>query len=207
MIIDFHAHCFPDELAYKAVPSLAKKAGIPYFLNGTIRDIKASMKEAGIDKSIVLPIATKPSQTETINTWASSIQDESIVAFGSIHPEYKYWQEELKRIKQLGLKGIKFHNDYQGIFVDEEKMFPIYEEAFKLDLIMVFHAGLDIGLSGPYHCTPDRLLKVVRAFSGAKIVAAHMGGLVLDIYVDEEGTIDRFCVELIPLYKAIENDY
>ena len=41
----------------------------------------------------------------------------------------------------------------------------------------------------------------------SKRLAAHMGGLVLDIYVDEEGTIDRFCVELIPLYKAIENDY
>lgn len=41
----------------------------------------------------------------------------------------------------------------------------------------------------------------------SKRLAAHMGGLVLDIYVDDEGTIDRFAVELIPLYKAIENDY
>lgn len=44
-------------------------------------------------------------------------------------------------------------------------------------------------------------------FMKSKRLAAHMGGLVLDIYVDEQGTIDRFSVELIPLYKAIENDY
>lgn len=40
-----------------------------------------------------------------------------------------------------------------------------------------------------------------------KRLAAHMGALVLDIYVDDEGTIDRFVVELIPLYKSVENDY
>ena len=40
-----------------------------------------------------------------------------------------------------------------------------------------------------------------------KRLAAHVGGLVLDIYVDEEGTIERFACEMIPLYKCIENDY
>ena len=44
-------------------------------------------------------------------------------------------------------------------------------------------------------------------FMKSKRLAAHMGGLVLDIYVDDEGTIDRFNVELIPLYKALTNDY
>lgn len=45
------------------------------------------------------------------------------------------------------------------------------------------------------------------SFMKSKRLAAHMGGLVLDIYVDDEGTIDRLSVELIPLYKAEENDY
>ena len=40
-----------------------------------------------------------------------------------------------------------------------------------------------------------------------KRLAAHVGGLVLDIYVDEEGTIERFACEMIPLYKCRENDY
>jgi len=44
-------------------------------------------------------------------------------------------------------------------------------------------------------------------FMKGKRIAAHMGGLVLDIYVDETGTIERFHVEMIPLYKAVENDY
>jgi len=176
MVVDFHVHCFPDELAEKAIPALAKRAGIPARLNGTIDNIKKSMKEAKIDKSVVLSIATKPTQTEKINNWAAEIQDDGIIAFGSIHPDYEGWKDELWRIKELGLKGIKLHPDYQNFFVDEERMFPIYELAFKLDLIIIFHAGVDIGLPAPFHCTPDRLLKVVKTFPQGKIVAAHMGG-------------------------------
>lgn len=57
------------------------------------------------------------------------------------------------------------------------------------------------------HAIEAPCVEAQTGFMKSKRIAAHMGGLVLDIYVDEEGTIDRFAVELIPLYKAIENDY
>jgi len=38
------------------------------------------MKRAGISKSVVLSIATKPTQTENINNWSAEIQDEEIIA-------------------------------------------------------------------------------------------------------------------------------
>lgn len=44
-------------------------------------------------------------------------------------------------------------------------------------------------------------------FMKGKRLAAHMGGLILDIDVNEDGTIERFCVELIPLYETKTNDY
>lgn len=175
MIIDFHVHCFPDEIALKAVPVLEQRAKVPARLRGTIDDIRNSMKRSGVDCSVVLSIATKPEQTRKINDWSFKIQDQDIVAFGSIHPDYTGWKEELKRIKDFGLKGIKYHPDYQQFYVDEQRMFPIYEKAFDLGLIVVFHAGVDIGLAPPYHCTPERLLRLVKAFPGGKIVAAHMG--------------------------------
>lgn len=175
MVIDFHVHCFPDELAAKAIQLLEERAGIHAKLNGTVADLKSSMERAGIDISVVLPIATKPSHTESINTWSASIQDSGIIAFGSIHPDYAGWKNELGRIKSLGLKGLKFHPEYQLFYVDEPKLFPLYEKALDLGLVILFHAGVDIGLPGPYHCTPERLLKVIKAFPGGKIVASHMG--------------------------------
>jgi len=101
----------------------------------------------------------------------------------------------------MGLKGIKFHPDYQKFFVDDKKMFPIYETAFGLGLIVVFHAGVDIGLPAPYHATPERLEKIVRTFPRCKVVAAHMGGFSLwddverflvgtDIYLDTSYSLD-----------------
>lgn len=176
MIIDFHVHCFPDDLAFRAVPALAECAGINNRLNGTIGNIKESMKKSGVDKSVILSIATKPSQTQRINSWSAEIQSEEIEAFGSIHPDFSDWKNELKRIKDLGLKGIKFHPEYQDFYVDDERMYPMYELAFKLNLIIVFHAGVDLGFQGPFHCTPDRMLKVIKALPGGKLVAAHMGG-------------------------------
>jgi predicted TIM-barrel fold metal-dependent hydrolase len=176
MVIDFHVHCFPDELSSRAVETLAKRAQIAPRVDGTIDGIRRSMERSGVDCSVVLSIATKPSQTEKVNTWSASINKDGIIAFGSIHPEFEGWSDELRRIKGLGLKGIKFHPDYQLFYVDEERMFPIYELAAELGLIIVFHAGLDVGLPPPYHCTPERLVKVVKAFPGMKIVAAHMGG-------------------------------
>ena len=150
MIIDFHVHCFPDELAARAVPALAECAGINYRLDGTIGNIKESMKKSGVDKSVILSIATKPGQTQRINTWSAEIQSDEIETFGSIHPDYPDWKNELRRIKELGLKGIKFHPEYQDFYVDEKRMYPIYEFAFKLNLIIVFHAGVRSWLSGTF---------------------------------------------------------
>jgi predicted TIM-barrel fold metal-dependent hydrolase len=178
LVIDFHTHSFPDELAAKAIPALAEKAGIPAMLNGTVKGLDRSMKDNGIACSVILNIATKPSQTEKVNSWAAQIQkdNKNIISFGSIHPLYENWREELKRIKELGLKGIKFHPEYQEFYVDDKSMFPIYELALELGLVIVFHAGEDLGFAPPYHCTPDRLDNVLRHFSGGKIIAAHMGG-------------------------------
>lgn len=176
MIIDFHTHCFPDELAVKAVPALAEKASIPAIVNGTVSDLKRSMKANDITCSVLYNIATKPSQTGKVNIWAAQVQYGNIISFGSIHPLYENWKSELKRIKELGLKGIKFHPEYQEFYVDNEALFPIYELAFELGLVIAFHAGEDLGFTPPFRCTPERLDRLISHFKGGKIIAAHMGG-------------------------------
>ncbi|MDH7579039.1 MAG: amidohydrolase family protein [Bacillota bacterium] len=176
MQIDFHVHCFPDELAKKAVSQLAAAADTEAFLDGTIADLRRSMQEAGITHSVVQPVATRPQQVRKINTWAAANQSADLIFFASFHPELGNWKEEVKFIKEAGLPGVKFHPDYQQFFVDEPRLFSIYEALFNEDLIILFHAGVDIGLPPPVHCTPERLAKLVHLFPGGKIVAAHMGG-------------------------------
>jgi predicted TIM-barrel fold metal-dependent hydrolase len=176
MIVDFHTHCFSDEIAARAIPKLAKAGDVQPFTDGTVSGLKNSMKFSGINMSVVQPIATKPTQTTVINRWAASIKDAQIIPFGTIHPEYEHWQEEIIWLSKQGIKGIKFHPDYQNFFVDNERLFPIYEMLFSMNFIVLFHAGVDIAFSEPYHCTPKRLQKVLDMFPGAVLVAAHMGG-------------------------------
>ena len=176
MVVDFHVHCFPDALAARALAALSQSSGIVPATDGTVDGLKQSMQRAAIDYSVIQPIATKPGQTQKANTWAASIQNHQILSFGTLHPKLETWREEARRIKSLGLRGVKFHPDYQDFFVDDEAVMPIYERLAELDLVILFHAGIDIGVQPPCHCPPNRLAKVVKRLGGARLVAAHMGG-------------------------------
>ena len=114
MIIDFHTHCFADSVYKKAMEVITKLAGgiIPS-IDGSISGLLKSMDENNIDISVVHSIATKAKQTDIINDWVISIQSEKIIPFGTIHPDYKKWESEIDRLKKNGIKGVKFHPDYQ----------------------------------------------------------------------------------------------
>ena len=127
MIIDFHVHTFPDKIAPKAVGKLAVISGITPFTDGTVGDTIAKMDVIGIDVSVCLNIATRPGQERTINDTAARLFTESggrLVGFGSVHPDSPDAVEELSRCKEIGLKGIKLHPDYEGFMVDDAKLWP-----------------------------------------------------------------------------------
>ncbi len=179
MIIDFHTHCFPDKIAAKTIALLAKRSGITEpFHGGSLEDLQALQKRDGVDYSVVLNIATNPHQQTSVNNFAISLKSaEGIIPFGSVHPESPDALDELERLKENGIKGIKLHPDYQDFYVDDEKMLPIYEKIGSLGFITVFHSGVDIGFPEPVHCTPERLAAVLDSFGGAPVVAAHFGGI------------------------------
>ena len=79
-IIDIYAHIFPDEIAPTTIKYLKEEANTKAYLNGTISNLKSSMKRAGISISVNQPISTKPSQVQSINNWAKQSQDETIIA-------------------------------------------------------------------------------------------------------------------------------
>lgn len=179
MIIDFHTHIFPDKIAARTIEALEAKAGLTASTDGTVKGLLASMEDAGVDLSVVLPVVTKPSQFETVNAFAASINEQykgKLLSFGGIHPDTEDYKGELDRIKELGLKGIKIHPDYQGVMIDDVRYMNIIEYADALDLIILTHAGVDIGLPDPVHCPPDRMRKVMDILHPKKMVVAHYGG-------------------------------
>lgn len=179
MIIDFHTHCFPDSLAPRAMDVLKKRAGMMFpFTDGTAGALVSALHAGGADAGVVLNIATNPRQERSVNDFAISLLNvPGLIPFGSVHPDSPDTEAELERLAAAGVKGVKFHPDYQSFFVDEERMLPVYRKIASLGLITVFHAGSDIGCPPPYHCTPERLCRALSAFDGAPVIAAHWGGL------------------------------
>lgn len=178
MLIDFHTHAFPERIAARAIGKLAHDAGgLTPQTDGTLASLKEQMRLDGVDISVVHSIATSPKQQTNVNNFAMEIdRDPAIVAFGSVHPDAPDALEELERIHAAGLKGVKFHPEYQHFYADDEKMKPIYRKISQLGLITLFHAGHDYGFSPPYHAMPEHLLGALRWLDGP-VVAAHWGGL------------------------------
>ena len=177
MLIDFHIHAFPDELAERAISALIGNAQIPCYTNGAIGDTRRLLAEQGTDLAVLLPIATKPAQQFKINTWAAEQTGDRIVSFGSVHPNAPDVVDELHRIKSLGLKGVKLHPDYQDVFLFEGKMKPIYRLCEELELPVIIHMGYDPVSPLVRHAMPYHLAAVNEAFPDLKIIGAHLGGM------------------------------
>lgn len=179
MIIDFHTHTFPDKIAKGTMHALEECAHIKATREGTVQALLGQMEESGVDLSVIMPVVTKPSQFQSVNDCAAMINDTypgRLISFGGIHPNTQNYKEELSYIASLGIKGIKLHPDYQGVFIDDMAYLRIIDRAVELGLVIMLHAGVDIGMPTPVHCPPDRARKMIREIQPQKLILAHFGG-------------------------------
>lgn len=182
MLIDFHVHVFPDEIAERAITGIIRESQAIYGIersvsfDATVKSLKADMQRTDVDISVVLPIATKPTQHKSINRFAETITEGNIISFASLHPYDENVSEILHGIKAAGFKGIKLHPDYQNVFVDDERMIKLVKEAGELGLYSLLHAGEDLGIRAPFHCTAERLRTFLNGVDENYIILAHMGG-------------------------------
>jgi predicted TIM-barrel fold metal-dependent hydrolase len=211
MIIDSHTHIFPRQKAPVLLSRLLSQADIPHFTDGTVHGLMHSMQTAGIHLSLVSRITTRPEQVDAVNRWLYGLKSEKVLPMATIHPDIPAGQDYIKGLKDKGFIGIKLHPDYQGFYADDKRMYPLYEAFQDLHIPVLFHAGLDRGLTPPFCAMPMHLRNVHRQFPDMVMIAAHMGGednydqteaclLGEDIYLDtafvlrlmDQDTLKRF---------------
>ena len=97
MIIDFHAHCFPDAIAPKALAPMQKLTGITPCYDGTASGMEEKMRADGIDFAVVCNIATNAHQLAKVNSFAIDVNDfsKTLIALGSAHPDSEILEDEL----------------------------------------------------------------------------------------------------------------
>jgi len=207
MTIDFHTHVFPEKIVKKALNILSKTGGnLILHSDGTLDGLIEAMAQSSVEKSVILSIATNEKQMKSVNDFAISINNykDKIIAFGSVHPLAENAVEELYRIKEASLKGVKFHPEYQDFFVDDPKMAKIYEAINKLELITVFHAGMDDAFLEPVKGSPERFGNITPNFT-SPVVLAHLGGYLMwqdvEKYITGQKNVyldTSFCFSRIP---------
>jgi uncharacterized protein len=206
-IVDIHTHAFPDALAPHAIARLAAQADVAARLDGTVAALLASMDRAGIDRSVVCSIATEPRQFASILRWSLGIVGPRLVPFPSVHPASPEAIEEIGRVAGSGFLGIKLHPEYQDFHADDPGLAAFYGAVRSAGLIVLFHAGYDIGFPESERSAPGRILQVVRSFPGLRVIASHLGGfrrweevaadlLGSDIYLDTSYTLGHIPPEL-----------
>ena len=173
--IDFHTHAFPDSLAENAMPRLEEEGNVKASLDGRLTSLLESMHRAGIAKSVVSSIATKPSQFRSIFEWSKSITSERIIPFPSIHPSDPEVLHQIDAIARQGFKGIKMHPYYQDFVLDEQRMLPLYERISERALILLVHTGFDIAFERKRIADPERIVRIVEDFPDLKLVTSHFG--------------------------------
>ena len=172
-IIDFHAHIYPDKIAEKATNATGDFYGITPACIGTSEGLLREGKGAGISEFVLLPVATKPEQARSINTF---IRDEvnahaEFHGFGTLHPDSATMLEEAEYILQSGLLGVKLHPDTQGFNTDDKRLFEVYDYLQGRGTLIV-HCG-DKRFD---YSHPRRLKKVIDNFPKLCVIAAHLGG-------------------------------
>lgn len=196
MIIDFHTHTFPDKIAAAAIAKMQEDCHSAAFTEGTVTALKASMQQAGIERSVVLPVATNPLKVNSINDVSLQLTErEGLTYFGCIHPDTPDWHTELGRIANAGLKGIKLHPFFQDADIDDIRFLRILDRAGELGLVVVVHAGDDIGFPGVVRGSPAMIRSALKQVGNLPLVLAHMGGWknweqVAELLVETDAYID-----------------
>ena len=173
-IADAHTHIFPEKIAEKATINIGKFYGLHMGDIGTAEYLVETGSKAGVTRYLVCSVATKESQVKAINDfiYAACQVHPEFVGFASLHPDFTEIESEIERVYGLGMRGIKFHPDFQVCNIDDEKLIPTYRKMAELGLPGLFHMG-----DNRYdYSAPARLRKVKEKIPELICIAAHFGG-------------------------------
>jgi hypothetical protein len=178
MIIDAHTHIFPDHQAASVLQATARMFNVPTYGTATAADLLARMDACGIDYSAIHMVAPVPSLVRDTNTWLIKLRQDRFIKFGTLHPHFKQFPEEIERLKDAGVRGIKFQPDVQQFTPDDRLLtYPVYEALCRHNMTVMFHVGGEPLPSPDNRSRPEMISAIARDFPELRIIGAHLGGL------------------------------
>lgn len=173
-IIDIHTHIYPATLARRAM-EVAGREHDAYEKLPLKENLLARMQENHIKLSVVQHVVTKPSTQTDVNRFASESLRKGLMAFGGLHPDCANVEEELERLKDRNMAGVKLHPPFQRVHLAEEKYREMWERINRLRFPVLIHCG-KARKAGAYDFFPSDVRKILRYLPDVPVILAHMGG-------------------------------
>lgn len=174
-IIDAHTHIFPDDVARRAVETLHDMWGAEPVRLPVVSELLAEMDASGVDRSVIAPVSTKPSQVRSINDFVIGLDEPRLIPFGSVHSHFDGLEDELRRLEAADVRGLKTQPFFQGYdFADPHarEMFDLIGDRFAL----LIHGGQEIVDIEGVVPTPAALANLHLDFPKLRLIVAHLGG-------------------------------
>ena len=193
LIIDAHAHVYPEKIAEKATNTIGEFYDIKMEMPaGTPARLIEDGKHAGISRFVVHSVATTAHQVRSINEFLLRElgAHPEFIGFIALHQDLTEAEVEAEVSWALehGFKGIKLHPDFQKFNIDDECAEKFYRAAAG-KLPILFHIGDD-----RYdYSSPERLVRMAKKYPKQIFIAAHFGGYR--------------CWDKADIYKGLDNVY
>jgi uncharacterized protein len=198
MIIDCHTHLYTQAI----IANVLSIEGLAAFLHLEAKSVKgrtdktALKREAaasGVQACLLLPVAPATGVHETNDRFLKIIEGETnLYTAGAIHPSMPTPDEELARLRQCGVRGLKLSSFSQKFDPASEESLQLFKKIshynvqlnsrFFVILDTFYQADLFFRNSRDYITTPEKLGRLAVQFPEIDFVAAHMGGLSAPFY-------------------------
>ncbi len=179
-IFDAHTHTYPELLSVRATDNLGKFYNFICQRAGTVDDLMASSRDAGVEGFLILGVATNARQVRHVNEAVAAdvmrARKEGFRAFGyaAVHQDTENFEEELDFAISAGLTGAKIHPDIQRVDIDDARLYQLYEILSARGLPFCIHMGDD---RPEYrYSEPKKLAHVLDMFPRLRVIATHLGG-------------------------------
>lgn len=156
--------------------------GNDFVTTHTIPNLLAEMDAMRVEKSVLLPIKLGlPFGDDLTEQWRSAVagspQAERLLVGASVHPEDRERVSQLEAYAKSGARIVKLHPTVQQFYPDDPSLWPLYEAAERLGIVIFFHGGrAGIEPEGRLRfAVPRHYEAVLRDFPKLQVILGHAG--------------------------------
>ena len=176
MIIDGHAHLYPNESAQYVIDrftdlhKMEPRSGIG---KGTVIDLEDKMKKANTDYTVVANFAPLKGLYKT-NEWTLNTcrYNKGLIPLVSVHPDMPL--DVIEGYFRDGACGIKMHNGIQGFEPTEPGLKAMYKYCSDNNIPITFHCGETSRVHLNEFTDIDYIVDAVKANPGITFVLTHI---------------------------------